>query len=136
MLRSVKSSRDWLVALLIVGILAGCFASGDAQNHPAVNATKQASANGYVGSAACAPCHQGIAKSFAKASMGHSLTAITPDFLKTLPLPASYYDTKSNHHFEAHAENGKLYQSEYATDAEGKDVFRNTHARTTKIARY
>ena len=59
--------------------------------------------------------------------MGHSLTVVTPDFLKTLPLPASFYDTKSNHHFDAHAEDGKLYQSEFETDAEGKDVFRNTH---------
>ena len=63
---------------------------------------------GYVGSAACSRCHLGIATTFAKASMGHSLTAITPEFLKTLPVPASYYDPKSNHHFEVRAENGKL----------------------------
>src|SRR5271170_1384138 len=79
--------------------------------------------DGYVGSAACVRCHQGIASSFAKASMGHSLTAITPDFLKTLRLDSpdttSYYDAKSNHHFEVHAENGKLYQSEFETGADG-----------------
>lgn len=59
--------------------------------------------------------------------MGHSLTQITPEFLKTLPIPASYYDTKSDHHFEVHAADGKLYQTEFQVDAAGKDVFRNTH---------
>src|SRR5271165_6842557 len=42
----------------------------------------------YVGSAACSRCHLAIASQFAKASMGRSLTRITPEFLKTLPLPA------------------------------------------------
>ena len=56
------------------------------------------------------------------------LTAITPDFLKRLcRSPASYYDAKSNHHFDVHAEDGKLYQSEFETGADGKDVFRNMH---------
>ena len=64
--------------------------------------------------------------------MGHSLTPITPEFLKTLPLSnSSYYDAKSNHHFEVHAENGKLYQSEFETgpngQSDGKEVFRSTH---------
>ncbi len=59
--------------------------------------------------------------------MGHSLTPVTPEFLKTLPIPAAYYDARSDHHLEVHAENGKLYQSEYQTTADGKDVFRNTH---------
>jgi len=84
----------------------------------------------YVGSAACSRCHVEIASHFAKASMGHSLTRITPEFLKTLPLSSqagtSYYDAKSDHHFEVHAENGKLYQTEFQTSA-GKEVFRNTH---------
>jgi hypothetical protein len=59
--------------------------------------------------------------------MGHSLTPITPEFLKTLPVAASYYDAKTNHHFEVHAEGGKLFQSEFETGADGKDVFRSTH---------
>jgi len=87
--------------------------------------------SGYVGNAACSRCHLGIAREFAHASMGHSLTPITPDFLKTLPLPASYYDAQSGHHFDVYGEGGKLYQSEYetATGADGKssEVFRNAH---------
>jgi hypothetical protein len=81
----------------------------------------------YVGSAACSRCHLEIANHFAHASMGHSLTPITPEFLKTLPLPATYYDKKSDHHFEVRAEDGKLVQTEFQTGPDGKDIFRNTH---------
>jgi tetratricopeptide (TPR) repeat protein len=63
--------------------------------------------------------------------MGHSLTPITPEFLKTLPLGSpdttNLFDPKSNHHFEVRAENGKLIQSEYETGANGQEVFRNTN---------
>jgi tetratricopeptide (TPR) repeat protein len=87
--------------------------------------------DGYVGTAACARCHRSIAESFAKASMGHSLTPITPEFLQTLPPGSpetnSLFDAKSNHRFEVHAENDKLIQSEYETGASGQEVFRTTH---------
>jgi tetratricopeptide (TPR) repeat protein len=98
-------------------------------------ATPPASANvsnqeGYVGSAACARCHRGIAGSFAKASMGHSLSLITPEFLRTLPLGSpdttSFFNPKSNHHFEVRAEDGRLIESEYETEANGREVFRST----------
>jgi tetratricopeptide (TPR) repeat protein len=87
--------------------------------------------DGYVGSAPCARCHREIAKSFSKASMGHSLTPITPEFLKTLPLGSpdstSFFDSRSNHHFEVRAQNGKLFQSEYETRENGQAVFLNSH---------
>ena len=91
--------------------------------HPAAAAT-------YVGSAACSRCHLEIANKFARTSMGRSLTRITPEFLKTLPLDpqhgTSYFDQKSNHHLDVVARDGKLYQTEYESAA-GQDVFRNTH---------
>ena len=106
-------------------LLAGCSFSAQAQQ--TANAVK----SGYVGSAACARCHAGIAKTFAQASMGHSLTAITPEFVKTLPVNlhggTDYFDAKSGHHFEVHAENGKLYQTEYQIASDGKEIFRSTH---------
>jgi hypothetical protein len=96
--------------------------------HAAANASNKDS---YAGTAACAHCHRSIVASFAKASMGHSLTPITPEFLATLPLGSaeknSLYDSKSNHHFEVYAENGKLIESEYETGTSGQEVFRNTH---------
>jgi hypothetical protein len=122
--------RFHFVAVL-VGVL---LAVAPAVDNAAPKAKKKApqltaAAATYVGSAACSRCHVEIAMHFAKASMGHSLTRVTPEFLKTLPLTpqsgTSFYDTKSDHHFEVHAENGKLYQTEFQTSAD-KDTFRNT----------
>ncbi len=90
-----------------------------------------ASRDGYVGSEACTACHAGIAKSYAKTSMGHSLSAITADSLQALPLGSaeatSYFDPNSNHHFEVRADNGKVIETEYETAQDGSEVFRNSH---------
>jgi Tetratricopeptide repeat len=114
---------------LILAAILLASASGFAFSQPST--PKPLNQDGYVGSAACAPCHRSISASFAKASMGHSLTPIAPEFLHTLPLDppqtTSLFDAKSNHRFEVHAENGKLIQSEYETGASGKEVFRSTH---------
>jgi hypothetical protein len=121
-----------LAAVLLLARPACAFGQSVSQAASTPSAVKTAAnRDGYVGSAACAPCHQGIARLFAKASMGHSLTPITPEFLKTLPLGSpdisSVFDPKSNHHFEVHPENGKLVASEYETGANGQEVFRSTH---------
>jgi hypothetical protein len=124
----------FILAVLVLASGAG-YVSG--QHSPArALAMPQTPANtsnhdGYVGTAACAVCHRGIAESFAKTSMGHSLTPITPEFLKTLrlspPDTTKLFDAKSSHHFEVYAENGKLLESEYETGAKGQEVFRSTH---------
>ena len=127
--------KSLLVAYVLLGLfVCGWFVCRTAQpqvDKPPSAQTDSPARDGYVGSAACTRCHQGIAKSFANASMGHSLTVVTPEFVKTLPLSSldttSYYDAKANHHFEVRAENGKLMQSEYETDAAGQEVFRSTH---------
>ncbi len=119
-------------AVVLVGVLLAVAPAADkaATKGAKKKIPQPVAAATYVGSAACSRCHVEIASHFAKASMGHSLTRVTPDFLKTLPLTpeagTSYYDAKSDHHFEVHAENGKLYQTEFQTNA-GKEVFRNTH---------
>ena len=84
--------------------------------------------DGYVGSASCSRCHLGIYKQFSRTSMGRSISPITPEFLQTLPASADLYDDKLDRHFEVHARDGKLYQSEYQTDAGRKEIFRDTHA--------
>src|SRR5260370_4308493 len=81
--------------------------------------------DGYVGSASCSRCHLGIYKQFSRTSMGRSMSPITPELLQTLT--ADLYDDKLDRHFEVHARAGKLYQSEYQTDAGGKEIFRDTH---------
>ncbi|MGB6688724.1 MAG: hypothetical protein WBE76_12875 [Terracidiphilus sp.] len=124
-----------VLAAVVLTIGLGCAFGQSAAPARAVT-TAPASANAsnqdsYVGSAACARCHRGIASSFAKASMGHSLTPITSTLLQTLPLGSpdttSFFDPKSNHHFEVRAENGKLIESEYETEANGREVFRSAY---------
>ena len=120
-----------LLLLLIVSAIIPALA-GTAE--PPVSAKKRppqpiASAT-YVGSGACSRCHLEIANKFVKTSMGHSLTPITPEFLKTLPLNpesgTSLFDTQTGHTFQVHAENGKLIQSEFANQ-DGHEVFRLEH---------
>ena len=84
--------------------------------------------DGYVGSASCSKCHLGIYKQFSKTSMGRSMAEITPELVRTMPASAEVYDEKLDRHFEVHSKDGKLYQSEYQTDADGKDIFRDSHA--------
>lgn len=126
----VPKFRRIRFAVLLVGIFAVLPVFGMCEAHSRPDKAKKAAApvsSTYVGSAACSRCHARIAKTFAEASMGHSLTQITPEFLKTLPASANYYDARSGHHFEVHAEGGKLYQGEFGIGADGKEVFRSTH---------
>ncbi len=124
----------FILAALVLASGAG-YALGGRAPAPAAD-TPRATAkvpnqDGYVGAAVCAACHRGIARSFSKSSMGRSLTPITPEFLKTLPLdsPAAtnLFDAQSNHRFKVYAENGKLIESEYEIGARGQEVFRSTH---------
>lgn len=87
---------------------------------------EQPSHGGYVGSAACARCHMDQYTTFSRTRMGRSLTPVTPDLIKTLSLPDSTYSQNPDRHFETFSKDGKLYQSEYQTSTDGRDIFRNT----------
>jgi len=82
--------------------------------------------SGRVGSRACAQCHPSIYESFSRTDMGRSMSEITPTLLGRMPTSASIFDPRLNRHFEIFARDSHLYQSEYATTADGKDVFRET----------
>jgi len=118
---------------MLCGVLASLFlVDGFGQTQKvAGNATPDPAAavvpdpDGYVGSASCSRCHLGIYKQFSRSGMGRSMSPVTPEWIKTLPAPADLYDAKLDRHFEVRARDGKLYQSEYQTDAEGKDIFRD-----------
>jgi hypothetical protein len=81
----------------------------------------------YVGSRACAKCHASIYESFSHTAMGRSMLEITPALLEKLPASANIFDAKFNRHFEIFARDNNLYQSEYETKADGKEIFRETH---------
>jgi Tfp pilus assembly protein PilF len=98
--------------------------SGGATNSgSAMRATQE----GFVGSRACAPCHQSIFDQFAKTSMGRSMTRVTPELVRNVVTSGSSYDEKLSQHFEVFAQQGKLLQSQYATGDRGSEAFRETH---------
>lgn len=86
----------------------------------------RATSRGYVGSEACARCHLNKYRSFLHTRMGRSLTDTNLAHAANLPLPGSYYNSTLDRHFEIFARNGKLFQSEYQTDAGGAEIFRST----------
>ena len=81
---------------------------------------------GYVGSRVCSQCHPSVFESFSRTDMGRSMSEITPALLERIPISASIFDLHLNRHFEISARDSNLYQSEYETTADGKDVFRET----------
>jgi hypothetical protein len=89
------------------------------------NPTKSAQ-DGFVGSRNCVPCHQNIYDKFAKTNMGRSMTRVTPELLANLVTSGSSYDEKLDQHFEVFAREGKLFQSQYAMEAGGNKIFRET----------
>ena len=94
---------------------------------PAASAQQSADNDGgYVGSRACAKCHPSIYEFFLHTDMGRSMSEITPALLERMTSSASIFDPKLNRHFEVYTRDGRLYQSEYATLADGKDIFRET----------
>jgi hypothetical protein len=88
---------------------------------------KKTTQDEFVGSRSCVPCHQNIYDTFAKTSMGRSMTRITPGLLANLVTTGSWYDEKLDQHFEVFAQDGKLFQSQYAKEVGGNEVFRETH---------
>ena len=93
-----------------------------------VHAGSEPIGNGYVGSRVCAQCHAPISNKYSRTDMGRSMSEITPALLEKIPTSTSIFDERTNRHFDVHAEEGKLFQSEYEIGEGGKEVFRETHA--------
>jgi Tetratricopeptide repeat len=87
------------------------------------NPTKNAQ-DEFVGSRSCVPCHEDIYDKFAKTNMGRSMTRVTPGLLTNLVTSGSSYDEKLDQHFEVFAREGKLFQSQFAMEPGGNDIFR------------
>jgi len=81
----------------------------------------------FVGSEACASCHKEIFDQFSKTGMGRSMSlpgALSQ--LEKVPKPVAVYDKQIDRYFEVFRQGSSLYQSEYALDSVGRDVFRHT----------
>src|SRR5579864_9546768 len=83
-------------------------------------------ARSYVGSRACADCHSEIAASYAKTDMGRSIVRADPASLAAVPPSGVVFDQRLNRHFETYLREGELFESEFQTGEDGKDVFRDT----------
>jgi hypothetical protein len=117
-----------VIASLVATLLIMLFLSAQIRV-PGTTASAQQSSGtntGYVGSRACAKCHPSIYESFSRTDMGRSMSEISSALLERIPPSASIFDPKLNRHFEVYTRDGHLYQSEYATSTDGKDVFRET----------
>src|SRR5580700_268015 len=102
----------------------------DKTSHPPAAAAASgppASTAGYVGSKVCAQCHAPIWSKYSRTDMGRSMAEITPSLLETIPTSAAVVDNRLHRHFDVHAEDGKLFQSEYEIDQDGTEAFRETH---------
>ena len=126
---SIASFFPSLVWAIIVGTLFGAsslpwlvFAASKSnrQKNPEV------AQDDYVGSVACSRCHLDIYRTFVRTRMGRSLTRVTPLALKDVALPGTVQSESLDRHFEVFERDGRLFQSEYQTHANGEDVFRNT----------
>ena len=82
--------------------------------------------DGFVGSRSCVPCHQNIYDKFTKTNMGRSMTRVTPGPPANLVSSGSLYDEKLDQHFEVFIRDGRLFQSQYAMEPGGKEIFRES----------
>jgi hypothetical protein len=108
-------------------LLLACVILPGALPQRAVPAQSGAQAeDGYIGSRACARCHPSIYESFSRTDMGRSMSEATGELLARLPQTASVAAPGLNRRYEVYTKDQKLYQSEFAATAAGKEVFRET----------
>jgi hypothetical protein len=101
---------------------------GFAQSHGAANETAESKspAPEYIGSAACAECHQEIYSKYSRTGMGRSMSLVTHEFLKVWPSSGALDDKNTGLHFDVYAREAHLFQSEYQLDPKGQEIFRHT----------
>ena len=81
----------------------------------------------YVGSNMCKGCHSAIYQQYSRTDMAHS-TSLPGSILDKgwLAKPVDIFNQKLDRHYQVFARDGKVYQSEYGLDQQGKELFRHT----------
>src|SRR5713226_9814200 len=123
--------RMGLSAIAIVGAVLALLPGervGHARAGRAQTASPQStgSGNGYVGSKLCSECHRAIYNNFSQTDMGRSMSLVSPKLLEKIPNSAHIFDAKLKHHFEVSVKDGHLYQNDYETGPDEKEIFRDT----------
>ncbi len=81
----------------------------------------------YIGSKVCAACHPAIYLSYSKTAMGRSMASGDDASVQDLvPAPFTLFDNEAGEYFEVARKQDGLYQSQYAVNRSGKDIFRQT----------
>jgi len=81
----------------------------------------------YVGSKVCSGCHPKIFSSYIKTGMGGSMLPAGDVSLRDrLPAPATIFDKDNGQYIEVSRQQDDLYQTHYALDRDGKEIFRQT----------
>jgi hypothetical protein len=123
--------RAGLSAIAIVGAALAPL-TGERVDHAGARWAQTASpqstgsGNGYVGSKLCAECHRAIYNNFSQTDMGRSMSLVSPKLLEKIPNFAHIFDAKLNHHFEVSVKGDHLYQDDYETGPDEREIFRDT----------
>jgi hypothetical protein len=81
----------------------------------------------YVGSRKCAECHPSIVEQFQKTDMGHSMfSADDPARMPALSTPVTIFDKKAHQYDQVYRHGNSVYESEYALDGHGREIYRHT----------
>ncbi len=81
----------------------------------------------YVGANVCGSCHAEIFSSYAKTAMGRSMSLGADAALADrLPVPFRIFDNDIGEYLEVSRRPDGLYQSQYAVDRQGAEIFRQT----------
>lgn len=81
----------------------------------------------YVGDEVCEGCHPAQYKDFKQTGMGRSISVPSPDDLRALAKPVTFYSKPLHRTYTAFVRGGKIYHEESERDAGGKLVFSETH---------
>ena len=81
----------------------------------------------YVGSQTCKLCHFAIYQKFSRTDMGNA-TAAPGAILERgwLPQAVDIFNEKYNRHYQVFARDSRVFESEYALDSAGHEIFRHT----------
>jgi hypothetical protein len=108
------------LALVFAGVAASAFGA------PAVS-RNTAPGTRYVGSKVCSACHPRIYSSYVKTAMGRSMLPGTDKSLRErIPAPFTIFDPDAGQYFQVFRKDEALYQTQYAVDADGRELFRQT----------
>ena len=127
--RRIKSRFRWLVCAASLGAFSLLLGVAPVDTQSANNSQKKGPAHSdqYVGSQACANCHEEIYAKYLQTGMGRSVVRVTPEWVNGQRISGSVEDKNNQLQFEVYGQDGKLYQSEHQSGADGKEIFRDTH---------